>query len=160
MCQVSCFYHKLHDYPLKWHLSIGLLNNICGRIFSVKSVIGVFYRYIVWLHAGEPNKSVPQNICSSGQSFLAGRFWKNNLSLEGKCFFGKDNSGCPRVFDISKRCYGVFVRNPRFRPPPTPPPPQPTKGLGFALWPHPNWPVMSGHTSSAGKLPSKSGCSL
>ena len=27
----------------------------------------------------------------------------------------------------------------------------------FALRPHPNWPVMSGHTS-AGKLSSKSGC--
>ena len=34
-----------------------------------------------------------------------------------------------------------------------------TKGLNCALWPHPNWPVMSGHTS-ARKLPSKSGCRL
>ena len=29
----------------------------------------------------------------------------------------------------------------------------------FTFWPHPNWPVMSGH-KSAGKLPSESGCRL
>ena len=34
-----------------------------------------------------------------------------------------------------------------------------TEGLNLALRPHPNWPVIFGHTS-AGKLPNKSGCRL
>ena len=34
-----------------------------------------------------------------------------------------------------------------------------TEGLNFAHRPHPNWPVIFGHTS-AGKLPNKSGCRL
>ena len=42
---------------------------------------GAFWR----TSAGAPNGSVPRNICSSANSSLAGRFGKNNLSLEGKC---------------------------------------------------------------------------
>ena len=43
---------------------------------------------------------------------------------------------------------------------PNPPPlPSHLKGLNYALWLQPNWPVMSGDTSG-GKLPSKSGCRL
>ena len=34
------------------------------------------------VNSGAPNGSVPQNICSSGQFLLAGRFGKNNMSLE------------------------------------------------------------------------------
>ena len=34
------------------------------------------------VNSGAPNGSVPQNICSSGQYLLAGRFEKNNMSLE------------------------------------------------------------------------------
>ena len=40
-----------------------------------------------------------------------------------------------------------------------PPPLPPIEGLNFVLWPHPNWPEVAGDTS-AGKLPSKSGCML
>ena len=52
---------------------------------------------------------------------------------------------------ISFMCY-VSETSPT-RPLPT------TEGLNFALRPHPNWPVIFGHTS-AGKLPNKSGCRL
>ena len=73
-------------------------------------------------NTGAFNGSVPQNICSSGQFLLAGRFWKNNMSLQGKCCWKKDNSGCPRGwFDVSKRCFVAFVRNPHLLPPPPPP---------------------------------------
>ena len=37
------------------------------------------------VRTGAPIGSVPQNICSTGQFLLAGRFGKNNMSLEGKC---------------------------------------------------------------------------
>ena len=37
------------------------------------------------VNSGAPNGSVPQNICSSGQFLLAGRFGKSNMSLEIKC---------------------------------------------------------------------------
>ena len=37
------------------------------------------------------------------------------------------------------------------------PPLPPIEGLNFVLWPHPNRPEVPGDTS-AGKLPSKSGC--
>ena len=37
------------------------------------------------VNSGAPSGSVPQNICSSGQFSLAGRFGKNNMSLEVKC---------------------------------------------------------------------------
>ena len=37
------------------------------------------------VNSGEPNGSVPQNICSSGQFLLAGRFGKNIMSLKVKC---------------------------------------------------------------------------
>ena len=37
------------------------------------------------VNSGAPNGSVPQNICSSGQFLLAGRFGKSNMSLEVKC---------------------------------------------------------------------------
>ena len=40
-----------------------------------------------------------------------------------------------------------------------PPPPLPIEGPNFSLWPHPNWSVITGHTSAV-KLPSKSGCRL
>ena len=46
---------------------------------------------------------------------------------------------------------------PNFLLPPTLPPLP--EGRNSAVWPHPNWPLMSGHTS-AGKLPSISGCRL
>ena len=49
---------------------------------------------------GAPNGSLPQNICSLGKSLLAGRFRKNNMSLEGKCCWDIDNSGCIRGFDV------------------------------------------------------------
>ena len=39
------------------------------------------------------------------------------------------------------------------------PPSTPPEGLNFVLWPHPNRPEVAGDTS-AGKLPSKSGCVL
>ena len=86
------------------------------------------------LHGGAPNGSVPQNICSSGNILLAGRFRKINMSLDGKCWWEIDISGCLR---------GFGVRN---SPPPThhmttpitfriPPPPHPplTEELNFAL---------------------------
>ena len=36
-----------------------------------------------------PNGFVPQNICSSGNFLLAGRFGKNNMSLKGEIVAGK-----------------------------------------------------------------------
>ena len=62
---------------------------------------------------------------------LAGRFGRNNMSPEGKSCSQIGNLGCLRGFH---------------HPPPPP-----------LLRPHLNWPVMCGHTS-AGKPPSKSGC--
>jgi len=44
--------------------------------------------HLAYLHSdtqGAPNRSVPQNICSSGKFLLAGRFGKNDMSLEGTC---------------------------------------------------------------------------
>ena len=95
------------------------------------------------------------------------------MSLQGKCRWDKNNSGCVRGFYVQNSCYGLFVINLPLPPSPTTervnfadrsplfsyrtPPLPTTEGLNFALWPHPNWPAMSGHTS-AGKLPSKSGC--
>ena len=38
--------------------------------------------------------SVLQNSCSSGKCLLAGRFGKNNMSLEGKCRWEIENSVC------------------------------------------------------------------
>ena len=46
-----------------------------------------------------------------------------------------------------------LLATPMFLCPPLPP----TEGLNFVLWPHPNRPEVPGDTS-AGKLPSKSGC--
>ena len=37
----------------------------------------------IFTWSGAPNEPVPQNICSSGQFLLAGRFGKNCISLEG-----------------------------------------------------------------------------
>ena len=45
--------------------------------------------YITALYSGTPNGSVPQNICSSGNFSLAGRFGKNNMSLKGEIVAGK-----------------------------------------------------------------------
>ena len=42
----------------------------------------------------------PQNICSSGKFLLAGRFGKNNMSLEGKCCWEIGNSVCLRGFGV------------------------------------------------------------
>ena len=52
------------------------------------------------LHGGAPNGSVPQNICSSGNILLAGRFRKINMSLDGKCWWEIDISGCLRGFGV------------------------------------------------------------
>ena len=59
----------------------------------------------------EPIGSVPQNIYSSGQFLLAGRFVKNSLSLEGKCSWKIDNAAFLRGFDVWNSCYVLFVRN-------------------------------------------------
>ena len=52
------------------------------------------------LHGGAPNGSVPQNIFSSGNILLAGRFRKINMSLDGKCWWEIDISGCLRGFGV------------------------------------------------------------
>ena len=46
--------------------------------------------------SGAPNGSVPQNICSAGNFFLAGRFGKNNMPFEVL---------------LTNSCYGLFVWN-------------------------------------------------
>ena len=134
MCQVSCFYHKLHDYPLKWHLSIGLLNNICGRIFSVKSVIGVFYRYIVYIYKYIDiyiNLFLKISVLQANLFWL-GDFekiicpWKESVSLE------RTIQGV-RGYLISQNAVMWYLSETHVFALPPPPPPQPTKGLGFAL---------------------------
>ena len=61
-------------------------------------------------------------------------------------------------FEVWNSSHVLFVRHlfpaplgsGKLRPSATPiflPNPTPTEGLNFALWPHPKWPVMSGHTS-------------
>ena len=93
------------------------------------------------------------------------------MSLEGKCCWAKNNWGCVR--QLMSRIAGMFSLWETSFPPPPPPKgwisplghthfpttTPPTERLNFALWPHPNWPVMSGHTS-ADNLPSKSDCRL
>ena len=49
---------------------------------------------------GTANGSVPQNICSSGNFSLVGRFGKINISLEGKSCWKKDNPGCLLGFGV------------------------------------------------------------
>ena len=49
---------------------------------------------------GAPNGSVPQNICFSGNVSLAGRCGRNSMTLEGKCCWESDNSGCVKGFDV------------------------------------------------------------
>ena len=46
-----------------------------------------------YLFSGAPNGSAPQNICYSSKFLLAGRFGRNNMSLEEKCCWEKANSG-------------------------------------------------------------------
>ena len=53
-----------------------------------------------YLFTGAPDGSVPQNLCSSGQFLLAGRFGKNSMPLEGKCCWEISNSGGLRGFDV------------------------------------------------------------
>ena len=52
------------------------------------------------VNTGAVNGSIPQNICSSGQVLLDGRCGRNNMSLERKCCWEKDNLGCLRGFDV------------------------------------------------------------
>ena len=52
------------------------------------------------VNTGAANGSVPQNICSSGQVLLAERCGRNDMSLEGKCCWEKDNLGCLRGFGV------------------------------------------------------------
>ena len=40
------------------------------------------------------------NICSAGTFLLAGRCGSNNMSLKGKCYWQKGNSGCLTVFNV------------------------------------------------------------
>ena len=53
---------------------------------------------------GAPNGSVSQIICSSGKFLLAGRFGKNDMSLEGKCWGEKDKPG----WDLVSRIAGMW----------------------------------------------------
>ena len=56
--------------------------------------------------SGAPNGSVSQIICSSGKFLLAGRFGKNDMSLEGKYWGGgKDKPGWELVFKIAGMWY-------------------------------------------------------
>ena len=115
-----------------------------------------------------------QNICSSGKFLLVGS-WEKYYVLGRNVLLGN------RQFRVSKgismsRIAAMSYLSETSLPFPPPPfsikrwisplghiqfpifslPPQHKEGLNFALWPHSNWPVMSGHMS-AGKLPSKSG---
>ena len=135
-------------------------NDPDSRRVTLKEVVG----RPVW-QAGAPNGFVSSKYLFFRQIFAG---WK--MSLEGKCCWAKDNSGCVR--QLMSRIAGMCsLWKTSFPPPPPPkgwisplghahfPSKPPTVSLNFALWPHPNWPVMSGHTS-ADKLPSKSNCRL
>ena len=52
------------------------------------------------IKTGALNGSVPQNICSSGNFLLAGRFGRNNMSPEGKSCSEIGNVGCLRGFHV------------------------------------------------------------
>ena len=94
------------------------------------------------LNAAAPIASVPQNICSTGQFLLAGRFGKNSMSLEGKCSWEIDNAGCLRGFDVWNRLlcaiWQKHLSPPNLLSSSPPPPSSPTEGLNFALWSHLN----------------------
>ena len=60
---------------------------------------------------GAPNRSVPRNICSSGNFLLAGRFGKIYMSFQGKCCWEMDNSGCRRSFGVQNNWHVPFLRN-------------------------------------------------
>ena len=76
--------------------------------------------------SGAPNGSVPQNICFSGQVFLAGKFGEINMSLEGKCCWAIHNSGCQRGFVVYNSLYILFFISP-----------SPIEGVNVSLRPHP-----------------------
>ena len=76
--------------------------------------------------SGAPNGSVPQNICSSGQVFLAGKFGEINMSLEGKCCWAIHNLGCQRGFVVYNSLYILFFISP-----------SPIEGVNVSLRPHP-----------------------
>ena len=69
-----------------------------GRLFPFKQTY-VTSRHLKYRAA---NCSVLQNSCSSGRCLLAGRFGKNNMSLEEKCCLEIENSVCVTGFAESK----------------------------------------------------------
>ena len=81
----------------------------CFIVLVLSSVEGIV--------PGAPNGSVLQNICSSGNFLLAGRCGSNVMSLEGKCCWVSDNSGCLREFDVWNSCY-VLCQKPLPHHPP------------------------------------------
>ena len=81
--------------------------------------------------SGAPSGSVPKKSVLLANFCWLGNVGKNNLSLEGKCCWEMDNSGCLRGLDVFNRCYVLFFSNlsPLL---PCPPPPL-TEGVNFAL---------------------------
>ena len=85
-----------------------IINFVCCSSFPVllfSSFSSLEKRYqITEVRTGAPSGSVPQNICSSGNFLLAGRCGSNAMSLEGKCCWVSDNSGCLKEFDVWNSC--------------------------------------------------------
>ena len=108
-----------------------VLNGLRRHRYELDAVNTIFSSCLC---SGASNGSVSQNICSSGKVWLAGRFWKNDMSLYEKCCWEIDIEGCLRCFDLWSSRYVLFVRNLFALPPP---PPHPLKGVNFALRPHP-----------------------
>ena len=78
---------------------------------------------------------------------MAGRFGKKWYVLGRKGLLGNSEvSVSEGIWCLEYSWYVLFVK-PLCPPPPQPPAPPP-EGLNFAPWPHPNWLVMSGHTSA------------
>ena len=92
--------------------------------------------------------------CSSKHLIFREIFAGWKMSLEGKCCWAKDNSGCVRQ-TMSRIAGMCSLWETSFPPPPPPkgwisplghthfPTKLPTENLNSALWPYPNLPVMS-----------------
>ena len=82
-------------------MNIMLLDTVfCAILILVNTIRFVGFFLNCQPMTGAANGSVTQNICSSGNFLLAGRFGKINISLEGKSCWEKDNSGCLLGFGV------------------------------------------------------------
>ena len=148
-----CRSSNIHFIKLTfWQYHFFVMNKFLLTEWSNSSTVNFSSRYHHAQYSGAPNGSFPQNISSSGKLLLAGGLERIICHLRGKCCWEIDNSWCLRGFYVSHWREGFRPwAIPSFLPTHPSTPLFPTEGLSSALWPHLNWPIMSGHTT-AGKL--------